>query len=87
LGIYATMQPPKTVFPKRTVQIYDGVIHRYHTRRNGAAVVHTVCCDCGLVHVEEFLPKNGYIRVRVWRDDKHTKEVRKRNRSRKRRKK
>lgn len=71
----------------KTQQIYDGVVHRYSRRKDGTAVIYTVCCDCGLTHLEEFLPKRGYIRVRVWREEAITREVRrrrKRNRNRKR---
>lgn len=63
-------------------QVYDGVPERYWKRRNGAAVLFTVCCDCGLVHLEELTPRGRYIKARVWRDDKRTGEMRKRKRVR-----
>ena len=57
---------------------------RYAMRKNGSALVKTVCCDCKLVHLEEFTPRKTYIRVRVWRDDKLTETLRKRKRERRR---
>ena len=57
-------------------QVSNGEIHRYYKRKSGACIVFTVCCDCGLTHLEEFVPRNTYIRVRVWRDEKKTKENR-----------
>jgi hypothetical protein len=62
------------------VQVLDGEIHRYHVRKDGRYIGFTVCCDCSLVHLEEFTPRKGYIKVRVWRDYKRTKEMRKRKR-------
>jgi hypothetical protein len=59
-------------------QVYDGQTHRYYTRRDGTAVVFTVCCSCKLVHLEQYLPRKTYIRVRAWRDDKRTAILRKR---------
>ncbi len=61
---------------KRAVHVYEGDSHKYYKRKNGAAVVIAVCCDCGLSHVEEFMPRKAYIRVRVWRDEKETKKFR-----------
>lgn len=57
-------------------QVRDGEIHRYYKRKNGACIVVTICCDCGLTHVQEFIPKKRYVRVRVWRDDKRTEHER-----------
>jgi len=54
-------------------QVKNGEIHRYYLRKNRTAIVFTVCCDCGLTHMEEFLPRSTYIRVRVWRDEEGTK--------------
>lgn len=53
---------------------------KYYLRKDGTAVVFTVCCDCSLTHLEEFTPKKTYIRVRVWRDDEKTKKFRKEKR-------
>jgi len=65
------------------VQITDGQVHRYHLRKDGRSIGFTVCCDCSLVHLEEHTPRNGYIKVRVWRDDEKTAELRKAERKRK----
>ena len=67
---------PKTEHPKAGEPI------RYAIRKGGFALVRTVCCDCKLVHLEEFTPRKTYIRVRVWRDDKLTEMLRKRKRER-----
>lgn len=70
----------------KLVQVQEGKIERYYQRKDGKCVVFTVCCDCGLTHLEEFLPKKGYIRVRVWRDDTRTKEMHKSRRERSKKK-
>ena len=67
----------------RPVQISDGETHRYHVRKDGRSITYTVCCDCNLVHLEEFTPRKGYIKVRVWRDDVKTAELRKKKRAKK----
>lgn len=58
------------------VQVHEAEPHRYKLRKDGKAVEYSVCCDCGLVHLEEFTPRKGYIRVRVWRDEDRTEEQR-----------
>jgi len=68
---------PKADFGK-PVQVRDGEVHRYHIRKDGRAISYTICCDCGLTHLEEFVPKKTYIKVRVWRDDVRTAEMRRR---------
>lgn len=73
------MAKPKAQFGK-PIQVSDGEIHRYPLRADGSAVSYTICCDCGLTHLEEFIPRKNYIRVRVWRDEDRTKEQRKRKR-------
>jgi hypothetical protein len=70
---------PKAKFGK-VEQAVEGQAHKYHTRKNGTTVVYTVCCDCGLVHLEEFVQKPKYLRVRVWRDDQRTQAIRKQRR-------
>ena len=67
---------PKAKFGK-TEQAIEGKPHRYYSRKSGETVVYTVCCDCKLVHLEEFTPRKGYIKVRVWRDDQRTQRLRK----------
>jgi hypothetical protein len=66
---------PKAKHGKIT-QVLDGEVHRYSLRKGGSAVLYTVCCDCGLTHLEEFTPRKGYIKVRVWRDEARTKAQR-----------
>lgn len=68
---------PKANFGK-PIQVHDGEAHRYLLRKDGRNISYTVCCDCGLTHLEEYTPRKGYIRVRVWRDDDRTAEMRRR---------
>ena len=39
----------------------------------------TECCDCGLIHLEEFKVEKGRLYFRTTRDDRATREVRKRS--------
>lgn len=48
------------------VQIVDGVWYRMK------GYTHTECCDCALVHREEFRVVDGHIEWRASRDDKQT---------------
>jgi hypothetical protein len=48
------------------VQIVDGVWYRMR------GYTHTECCDCALVHREEFRVVDGHIEWRAMRDDKRT---------------
>lgn len=66
---------PRAKFGK-LVQVEEGKAERYYTRKDGTAVVFTVCCDCGLTHIDEYLPRKTYIRVRAWRDEARTKKMR-----------
>jgi len=59
-------------------QIEDGISYRYHRRKDGSVVVHTICCDCCLVHLEEYTVNKRYLTVKVWRDDEATAKLRKR---------
>lgn len=54
-------------------QTYDG---RWRTppRKN----FYRACCDCGLVHREEYRVRNGKIQYRVWRDRDETRIERRR---------
>ena len=67
---------PRANFGK-VEQVKEGVPHKYNLRPDGTAVAYTICCDCGLTHLEEFTPRKSYIRVRVWREDERTEHQRK----------
>lgn len=56
----------------------EGVSLRYHRRKDGSVVMHTICCDCCLVHLEQYIPNKHYITVKVWRDDANTSRLRER---------
>jgi transcription initiation factor TFIIIB Brf1 subunit/transcription initiation factor TFIIB len=53
------------------VQIEDGKWYRMR------GYTHTECCDCALVHKEEFRVIDGHIEWRAVRDDKATEKRRK----------
>ena len=53
------------------VQIEDGKWYRMR------GSTHTECCDCALVHKEEFRVVDGHIEWRAVRDDKATEKRRK----------
>ena len=53
------------------VQIEDGKWYRMR------GYTHTECCDCALVHKEEFRVVDGHIEWRAVRDDKATENRRK----------
>ena len=53
------------------VQIEDGKWYRMR------GYTHTECCDCALVHKEEFRVVDGHIEWRATRDDKATEKRRK----------
>ena len=69
------MQLPKAKVGK-IEHLSDGQVTRMYSRRDGRVVGYTICCDCGLTHLEELVPRKGYIRLRVWRDDRLTKRHR-----------
>jgi Zn-finger protein len=52
------------------VQIEDGKWYRMK------GYTHTECCDCALVHKEEFRVVDGHIEWRAVRDDKATEKRR-----------
>ena len=61
---------------RRYQQVIDGEKLIYNTD----ATHLEQCCDCGLVHRLKYKVIDGKtIEIRVWRDDKETKRVRKRN--------
>jgi len=72
------MKKPKVRYSGKLVQVIDGEAYKWYERTNGTYVEVSVCCDCKLVHIIEMKPNDGYIRVKVWRDDEKTKELRKR---------
>jgi Zn-finger protein len=53
------------------VQIEDGKWYRVR------GYTHTECCDCALVHKEEFRMVDGHLEWRATRDDKATDKRRK----------
>jgi Zn-finger protein len=55
----------------RAIQIEDGKWYRQ------SGYTHTECCDCGLVHKEEYRLVNGHLEWRTERDDKATDSRRK----------
>lgn len=71
-------KPPSqpTALWGKVEQVHDGVPERYHRRKDGSTVIYTVCCDCGLVHKEEYVPHTTYLRVRAWRDEARTRRMR-----------
>jgi len=59
---------------KRNIsQTYDGV-WRTPPRKN----FYRACCDCGLIHREEYRVRKGKIQYRVWRDKAETRLERRR---------
>jgi len=54
-----------------SVQIEDGKWYRVR------GYTHTECCDCALVHKEEFRLLDGHLEWRAVRDDKATQNRRK----------
>ena len=53
------------------VQIEDGKWYRVR------GYTHTECCDCALVHKEEYQLNDGHLEWRATRDDKATQQRRK----------
>ena len=64
------------VKPGKIEQVADGKPYRYRLRKDGTATEYTVCCDCSLTHMLELKPGKNSIRVRVWREDEITDELR-----------
>ena len=73
------MEKPNLRFTK-TTQVLDGKAYKWYQRKNGTYLEASVCCDCLLVHIVEMKPNKNYMRIKVWRDDKETKRLRKRKR-------
>jgi len=55
----------------KAIQIEDGKWYRQ------SGYTHTECCDCALVHQEEYRLVNGHLEWRVARDDQATEQRRK----------
>jgi hypothetical protein len=73
------MKKPKINFSD-VIQVKDGEPYRWYRRIDGTYVECSVCCDCQLVHTIEMKPNKRYMRVKVWREEEKTKELRKRKR-------
>jgi len=70
------MEKPKVRYSGKMIQVVDGKAYRWYKRDDGTYVEVSVCCDCQLVHTIEMKPNKKYMRVKVWRDDGKTKELR-----------
>ena len=68
---------PPVQYSGKSVQVIDGQAYKWYMRDNGTYVEVSVCCDCQLVHTLELKPNKGYLRVKVWREDEKTNELRK----------
>ena len=53
------------------IQMYDGVWYRVK------GYTHTECCDCALVHKEQYRLVDGHLEWTAVRDDERTEERRK----------
>ncbi len=70
------MQQPKLAKVGKVQQVLDGKTYRIHKRKNGSFVTYTICCDCGLTHLEEFKVRKNFISAKAWRVEKMTKQFR-----------
>lgn len=70
-------EPKPVVKPSKIEHVKDGEPYRYPLNKAGKAVEMSICCDCSLVHLMEFKPGKRSIRVRVWREDGLTDQLRK----------
>ena len=80
------MRNPPKIKIGQVKQVLDGKAERWYIDSSGSALYPTVCCDCSLVHIEQLTPRDGYISVKVWRDDVLTDALRKKKRKRTRKK-
>jgi hypothetical protein len=71
------MKKPKAKFGP-IMQVKNGKSYKIWLGKNGSTKEYDICCDCGLVHLTEYKPKKDHIKLTVWRDDKRTKQQRKR---------
>ena len=63
-----------------------GEVVRVYWRKKHVAVEFVACCDCGLVHLMAYEPRKTYLRVRAWRDERRTREMRRIRRARRKHK-
>lgn len=63
---------------RRHKQVADGETLRIYKRKNGVAVVRTVCCSCGLTHIDLFKDTKRYLRSIGYRDQEYTEFLRNR---------
>lgn len=68
--------PKPNVKVGKIEQVIDGKPYYYRLGKDGTASEMSVCCDCHLVHLMEFKPLKNAIRIRVWREDPLTDEIR-----------
>lgn len=59
--------------------VVEGQSYFHRLDSEGSVTIHTICCDCSLVHVERYTPTKRGVSIRVWRDDALTEQLRKRN--------
>lgn len=57
--------------PFPVIQVYDGVWYRVK------GYTHTECCDCALVHTEQYRLVDGHLEWSAVRDDERTNQRRK----------
>jgi len=72
------MKKPNIYFGKLK-QVVDGKAYYWNERSDGTYVEVSVCCDCDLVHTIEMKPVKGRMRVKVWREEQATEELRAKN--------
>ena len=70
------MKQPKAKFGP-IMQVKNGESYTIKLHK-GKVLDYDICCDCGLVHLTEYVPKKKSMQITVWRDDKLTKKQRKR---------
>lgn len=58
-------------------QAKAGKSYYHKQRKNGVVTMQVACCDCGLVHSEEYKVLKKNLRIRVWRNEPLTEEIRK----------
>lgn len=61
-------------------QVEEGKAYRHYKRKNGLIVSYGVCCDCLLTHLEVIKANKRYLTIYCWRDDGHTRILRRKKR-------
>lgn len=74
--------PQKTSYVGTVKSPAAGEVVKVWWRKKHVAVEFVACCDCGLVHLMAYEPRKTYLRVRAWRDERRTREMRKIRRAR-----